>query len=83
MLIINKTLRNVTYDLRLKQCILDHIDGNTKDAVLMSKFWSGLKSSQLRIATRHKYNSVITYKIWLTLVQSLLKIKLKLTFKND
>ena len=69
--------------MHIKAVRLDHIDGNTKDAMLMSKFWSGLKSSQLRIATRHKYNSVITYKIWLTLVQSLLKIKLKLTFKND
>ena len=69
--------------MHIKAVRLDHIDGNTKDAKLMSKFWSGLKSSQLRIATRHKYNSVITYKIWLTLVQSLLKIKLKLTFKND
>ena len=53
----------VTYGSRLEQCIskavrLGHIDANAKDAMLRSKFWSGLKSSQLRNATRHKYESV-------------------------
>lgn len=45
--------------MHIKAMRLDHTDGNTKDAMLMYKFWCGLKSSQLRIATRHKYNSVI------------------------
>ncbi|XP_061196784.1 uncharacterized protein LOC133205059 [Saccostrea echinata] len=54
---------NVSYGSRLEQCIskavkLGHIDVNAKDAMLRSKFWSGLKSSQLRNATRHKYESV-------------------------
>ena len=50
----------VTYGSRLEQCIskflrLGHIDANAKDAMLRSKFWSEIKSSQLRNATRHIY----------------------------
>lgn len=53
----------VTYGSRLEQCIskavrLGHIDSSAKDAMLRSKFWSGLKSGQLRNATRHKNESV-------------------------
>lgn len=53
----------VTYGSRLEQCIskavrLGHIDSSAKDAMLRSKFWSGLRSAQLRNATRHKYESV-------------------------
>ncbi|XP_062577917.1 uncharacterized protein LOC134239787 [Saccostrea cucullata] len=48
---------------KLEQCIskavkLGHIDVNAKDPMLRSKLWSGLRSTQLRNATRHKYETV-------------------------
>nr|XP_034300540.1 uncharacterized protein LOC117681188 [Crassostrea gigas] len=64
MQIIKKKVRTiVTYGSRLEQCIskavrLGHIDSSAKDPMLRSKFWSGLRSAQLRNATRHKYESV-------------------------
>lgn len=58
ILIIIKKVRYVTDYSRLEQFILkavrlDNIDENAKDAMLRSKFWPGLKSSQLKNATRH------------------------------
>ncbi|XP_062610021.1 uncharacterized protein LOC134271821 [Saccostrea cucullata] len=53
----------VSYGSRLEQCSskavkVGHIDVNAKDPMLRSKFWSGLRSTQLRNATRHKYETV-------------------------
>ncbi|XP_062614623.1 uncharacterized protein LOC134276371 [Saccostrea cucullata] len=53
----------VSYGSRLEQCLskavkVGHIDVNAKDPMLRSKFWSGLRSTQLRNATRHKYETV-------------------------
>ena len=53
----------VTYGSSLEQFIskavrLSHIDANAKDAMLRSKFWCGLKCSQLRNSARHKNESV-------------------------
>ena len=53
----------VSYGSRLEQCItkavrLGHIDASAKDAMLRSKFWSGLASAQLRNASRLKYETV-------------------------
>ena len=74
-LIINK---KVSWS-RLKQCIskavrLGHIDANAKDDILRCKFYSGLKSSQLRNATRHKYE---LFKEFYSLLQEVRQIELE------
>ena len=53
----------VSYASRLESTImkaikLGHIDTYAKDSMLRSKFWTGLKNTQLRNATRHKYDSL-------------------------
>ena len=53
----------VQYGLRLERTLtkavkLGHIDSDAQDSILRSKFWTGLKSQQLRNATRHKYDTV-------------------------
>ena len=35
-----------------------HIDGISKDAMLRSKFWTGLKSQSLKNSTRHLYDTI-------------------------
>ena len=35
-----------------------HIDGIAKDAMLRSKFWTGLKSQSLKNSTRHLYDTI-------------------------
>ena len=35
---------------------LGHLDNTATDSMLKSKFWTGLKSQQIRNATRHKYD---------------------------
>ena len=35
-----------------------HIDGIAKDAMLRSKFWTGLKSQSLKNSTRHLYHTI-------------------------
>ena len=57
----------VTYGSRLEQTITKairsgHIDGVAKDAMLRSKFWTGLKSQSLKNSTRHLYDSVKDFK---------------------
>ena len=74
-LIINK---KVSWS-RLKQCIskavrLGHIDANAKDDILRCKFYSGLKSSQLKNATRHKYE---LFKEFHSLLQEVRQIELE------
>ena len=53
----------VSYGSRLEQTITKavvsgHIDIVAKDAMLRSKFWTGLKSQSLKNSTRHLYDSV-------------------------
>ena len=53
----------VSYVSRLEQTISRaircwHMELSAKDAMLRSKFWTGLKSQQLRNSTRHLYDSV-------------------------
>lgn len=53
----------VTYGSRLEQLVskavrLGHIDFVAKDAMLRSKFWSGLRDQQLRNASRQKYETI-------------------------
>lgn len=52
-----------TYASRLEQTLSrainsGHLDLAAKDAMLRSKFWTGLKSQQLRNSTRHLYDSI-------------------------
>lgn len=61
----------VAYGSRLEQTIsravaCGHIDLVAKDAMLRSKFWTGLKSQALKNSTRHLYDSIKDF-------QSLLK----------
>lgn len=61
----------VAYGSRLEQTLsrairYGHIDLVAKDAMLRSKFWTGLKSVQLKHSTRHLYDSIKDF-------QSLLK----------
>lgn len=53
----------VTFGSRLEQTVsrairFGHIDEVAKDAMLRSKFWSGLRNHELRNATRNKYETV-------------------------
>ena len=53
----------VSYGSCLEQTIsrairCGHMELSAKDAMLRSKFWTGLKSQQLRNSTRHLYDSV-------------------------
>lgn len=53
----------VEYGSRLEQVLsravrCGHIDLVAKDAMLRSKFWTGLKSQQLKNSTRHLYDSI-------------------------
>lgn len=53
----------VEYGSRLEQTLsraikYGHIDFVAKDAMLRSKFWTGLRSQQLKNSTRHLYDSV-------------------------
>ena len=61
----------VEYGSRLEQTLsrairYGHADLAAKDAMLRSKFWTGLNSQQLKHSTRHLYDSVMDF-------QSLLK----------
>lgn len=61
----------VEYGSRLEQILsrairYGHIDLAAKDAMLRSKFWTGLRSQQLKHSTRHLYDSIKDF-------QSLLK----------
>ena len=44
-----------TLSRAVKSC---HIDGIAKDAMLRSKFWTGLKSQSLKNSTRHLYDTI-------------------------
>ena len=53
----------VAYGSRLEQTITKaiasgHIDEVAKDAMLRSKFWSGLKTQSLKNSTRHLYDTI-------------------------
>ncbi|MCG8031950.1 MAG: hypothetical protein JAZ03_07220 [Candidatus Thiodiazotropha taylori] len=57
----------VIYGSRLEQTLsravsFGHIDVVAKDAMLRSKFWTGLKSQTLKNSTRHLYDSVRDFK---------------------
>ncbi|MCG8044576.1 MAG: hypothetical protein JAY66_02630 [Candidatus Thiodiazotropha taylori] len=61
----------VSYGTRLEQTLSravthGHIEFSAKDSILRSKFWTGLKSQQLKNSTRHLYDSIFEF-------QSLLK----------
>ena len=56
----------VSYGSRLEQTLsravrCGHVDFAAKDAMLRSKFWTGLKSKELRNSTRHLYDSVTDF----------------------
>ena len=60
----------VEYGSRLEQTLsravrYGHIDFVAKDAMLRSKFWTGLKSQQLKHSTRHLYDSVKDFQLLL------------------
>ena len=48
-----------------------HIDGIAKDAMLRSKFWTGLKSQSLKNSTRHLYDTI---KDFLSLLREIRKV---------
>ena len=67
----------VDYGSRLEQTLsravrCGHIDLVAKDAMLRSKFWTGLKSQQLRNSTRHLYDSVKDFQ---TLLREIRKVE--------
>ena len=60
----------VSYGSRLEQTIsrairCGHMELSAKDAMLRSKFWTGLKSQELRNSTRHIYDSVKDFQLLL------------------
>ena len=60
----------VAYGSRLEQTLskairYGHIELAAKDAILRSKFWTGLKSQELRNSTRHLYDSVKDFQLLL------------------
>ena len=60
----------VAYGSRLEQTLsrairYGHIDLVAKDAMLRSKFWTGLKSQELKNSTRHLYDSVKDFQLLL------------------
>lgn len=60
----------VSYGSRLEQTIsrairCGHMELSAKDAMLRSKFWTGLKSQELRNSTRHLYDSVKDFQLLL------------------
>lgn len=60
----------VEYGSRLEQTIsrairYGHIDLVAKDAMLRSKFWTGLRSQQLKHSTRHLYDSIKDFQLLL------------------
>lgn len=60
----------VTYGSRLEQTLsrairCGHADFAAKDAMLRSKFWTGLKSQELKNSTRHLYDSVKDFQVLL------------------
>lgn len=66
----------VIYGSRLEQTLsravsFGHIDAVAKDAMLRSKFWTGLKSQTLKNSTRHLYDSVRDFK---TLLREIRKV---------
>lgn len=57
----------VVYGTRLEQTLSravthGHIEIAAKDSILRSKFWTGLRSQQLKNSTRHLYDSSIDFK---------------------
>lgn len=57
----------VSYGTRLEQTLSravtrGHIEIAAKDSILRSKFWTGLRSQQLKNSTRHLYDSNIDFK---------------------
>lgn len=57
----------VSYGTRLEQTLSravthGHIEIAAKDSILRSKFWTGLRSQQLKNSTRHLYDSIIDFK---------------------
>lgn len=60
----------VSYGSRLEQTLsrairYGHIDLVAKDAMLRSKFWTGLKSQELKNSTRHLYDTVKDFQLLL------------------
>ena len=57
----------VSYGTRLEQTLSravtrEHIEIAAKDSILRSKFWTGLRSQQLKNSTYHLYDSSIDFK---------------------
>lgn len=66
----------VAYGSRLEQTLsrairCGHIELAAKDAMLRSKFWTGLKSQQLKNSTRHLYDSLKDFQ---TLLREIRKV---------
>lgn len=64
----NETI--VAYGSRLEQTLsrairCGHMELAAKDSMLRSKFWTGLKSQQLRNSTRHLYDSIKDFQLLL------------------
>lgn len=67
----------VSYSSRIEQTLsrairCGHADFAAKDAMLRSKFWTGLKSQQLKNSTRHLYDSVKDFQ---TLLREIRKVE--------
>ena len=67
----------VQYGSRLEQTLsrairYGHIDFVAKDAMLRSKFWTGLRSQQLKNSTRHLYDSIKDFQ---TLLREVRKVE--------
>lgn len=67
----------VQYASRIEQTLsrairYGHIDFVAKDAMLRSKFWTGLKSQQLKNSTRHMYDTIKDFQ---TLLKEVRKVE--------
>ena len=60
----------VAYGSRLEQTLskavnCGHIDLFANDSILRSKFWTGLKSQEIKISTRHLFDSIKDFQVLL------------------
>ena len=77
----------VTYATRLENTLskavrTGHINAFAKDNMLRSKFWTGLRNTQLRQATRHKYDNIKDFQTLLVEIRQVKKEEQNLVRSN-
>ena len=78
----NETI--VSYGSRIERTLsravtLGHLDSIAKDAMLRSKFWTGLKNQTLKNSTRHLYDSIKDFK---SLLREIRKVDMEESSSN-